>query len=69
MAPRIANFAEWARHVLNAIAAELDRSPDAELAARHAELSALRAPGPARTRATWASRSRSSSGRGTVSWP
>ncbi len=39
MAPRIVNFPEWARHVLNAIAAELDRSPDAELAALHAELS------------------------------
>jgi transcriptional regulator with XRE-family HTH domain len=39
MAPRIVNFPEWARHVLNAIVAELDRSPDAELAALHAELS------------------------------
>ena len=39
MAPRIANFAEWARHVLNAIAAELDRNPSERLAALHAELS------------------------------
>jgi transcriptional regulator with XRE-family HTH domain len=39
MAPRIANFAEWARHVLNGIAAELDRNPSARLAALHAELS------------------------------
>jgi transcriptional regulator with XRE-family HTH domain len=39
MAPRIANFAEWARHVLNGMAAELDRNPDERLAALHAELS------------------------------
>jgi transcriptional regulator with XRE-family HTH domain len=39
MAPRIANFAEWAWHVLNAMAAELDRNPDQRLAALHAELS------------------------------
>jgi transcriptional regulator with XRE-family HTH domain len=38
MAPRIANFAEWAWHVLNAIAAELTRNPDKRLAALHAEL-------------------------------
>jgi transcriptional regulator with XRE-family HTH domain len=39
MAPRIANYAEWARHVLNAISAELARNPDAELAALYDELS------------------------------
>ena len=39
MAPRIANFAEWAWHVLNAMSAELDRNPDQRLAALHAELS------------------------------
>ena len=38
MAPRIANFAEWAWHVLNNIAAELARNPDQRLAALHAEL-------------------------------
>ena len=38
MAPRIANFAEWARHVLDGIAAELARNPDDRLAALHAEL-------------------------------
>ena len=38
MAPRIINFAEWARHVLNAMAAELARNPDERLAALHAEL-------------------------------
>ena len=39
MAPRIVNFAEWARHVLNAMSAELARNPDERLAALHAELS------------------------------
>ncbi|MGH3250073.1 MAG: helix-turn-helix domain-containing protein [Trebonia sp.] len=39
MAPRIGNFAEWARHVLNGMAAELARNPDERLAALHAELS------------------------------
>jgi transcriptional regulator with XRE-family HTH domain len=39
MAPRIANFAEWAWHVLNGMAAELARNPDEQLAALHAELS------------------------------
>jgi transcriptional regulator with XRE-family HTH domain len=39
MAPRIANFTEWAWHVLNALSAELDRNPDKRLAALHAELS------------------------------
>ena len=36
---RIANFADWAWHVLNALSAELDRNPDERLAALHAELS------------------------------
>ncbi len=38
MAPRIANFAQWARHVLNGISAELARNPDAKLAGLLAEL-------------------------------
>jgi transcriptional regulator with XRE-family HTH domain len=38
MAPRVANFAEWARHVLNALAAELARNPDERLAGLYAEL-------------------------------
>jgi len=47
MAPRIGNFPEWAWHVLNAMAAELDRNPDERLAALHAEL--RRYVPPART--------------------
>jgi transcriptional regulator with XRE-family HTH domain len=39
MAPRIANFPEWARHVLEAIHADLRRNHDDQLAALHAELS------------------------------
>jgi transcriptional regulator with XRE-family HTH domain len=39
MAPRIANFADWGWHVLNAMAAELARNPGDRLAALHAELS------------------------------
>lgn len=38
MAPRIGNFPEWARHVVNNIAAALARNPDDRLAALHAEL-------------------------------
>lgn len=38
MAPRIVNFAEWARHVLNAISAELARNPDDRLASLLDEL-------------------------------
>jgi len=38
MAPRIVNFAEWARHILNAISAELASNPDARLAALLDEL-------------------------------
>jgi transcriptional regulator with XRE-family HTH domain len=44
MAPRIVNFAEWARHVLQGIRAELDRSPDERLAALYEELSAYVPP-------------------------
>ena len=39
MAPRVANFADWGWHVLNAMAAELARNPDERLGALHAELS------------------------------
>lgn len=39
MAPRIANFAEWARHVLEGLRAELQRNPDERLAALFSELS------------------------------
>jgi hypothetical protein len=39
MAPRIGNFPEWARHVVNNIGAALSRNPDDRLAALHAELS------------------------------
>ncbi len=44
MAPRIGNFAEWARHVLQGIGAELDRSQDPGLAALHEELCAYVPP-------------------------
>jgi transcriptional regulator with XRE-family HTH domain len=39
MAPRIANFAQWARHVLHSLEAAQARSPDDRLAALLAELS------------------------------
>jgi hypothetical protein len=39
MAPRIANFAEWARHILEGIRADLRRNPDDQLAALYEELS------------------------------
>jgi transcriptional regulator with XRE-family HTH domain len=39
MAPRISNFAEWGRHILNGLAAELDRAQDPRLAALAQELS------------------------------
>jgi transcriptional regulator with XRE-family HTH domain len=39
MAPRIANFSDWAWHVLNAMSAELERNPDKRLATLQAELS------------------------------
>jgi len=48
MAPRIANFAEWGWHVLNAMTAELNRNPDKRLAALHAELSQYVPRGPRR---------------------
>jgi transcriptional regulator with XRE-family HTH domain len=38
MAPRIANFAEWARHVIEGLHAELIRHPDDQLARLYAEL-------------------------------
>ena len=38
MAPRIANFPEWARHVIEGLRAELDRNPDDRLAALFEEL-------------------------------
>ncbi len=38
MAPRIVNFGEWARHVLEGVRAEFDRSPDEDLAALYNEL-------------------------------
>jgi transcriptional regulator with XRE-family HTH domain len=38
MAPRIANFAQWARHVIEALHAELMRNPDHRLAELYAEL-------------------------------
>ena len=38
LAPRIANFAEWARHVIEALHAELLRNPDDQLAELYAEL-------------------------------
>jgi transcriptional regulator with XRE-family HTH domain len=44
MAPRIGNFPEWARHVVNNIAASLARNPDDRLAALHAELSSYVPP-------------------------
>jgi transcriptional regulator with XRE-family HTH domain len=49
MAPRIANFAQWARHVLDGLAHELMRHPEDGLSALHAELSAYvpdQPPGP-----------------------
>jgi MmyB-like transcription regulator ligand binding domain len=44
MAPRIGNFPEWARHVVNNIAAALARNPDDRLSALHAELSSYVPP-------------------------
>jgi transcriptional regulator with XRE-family HTH domain len=38
MAPRILNFADWARHILNGVAAEFARRPDDKLGALLAEL-------------------------------
>ncbi len=39
MAPRVGNFTDWARHVVDNIGADLARNPDDRLAALHAELS------------------------------
>ena len=44
MAPRIANFAEWAPHILNNLETALARSPDDRLAALLAELNAYVPP-------------------------
>jgi transcriptional regulator with XRE-family HTH domain len=49
MAPRIANFAEWARHILNNLETALARSPDDRLAALLAELNGY-VPPPRDTR-------------------
>lgn len=38
LAPRIRNFPQWARHVIEALRDEQRRNPDARLAALHAEL-------------------------------
>ncbi|WP_307795301.1 MmyB family transcriptional regulator [Actinacidiphila acididurans] len=47
LAPRIRNFSQWARHVIEALREELRRSPDDRLAALHAELSGyVPDPGP-----------------------
>jgi transcriptional regulator with XRE-family HTH domain len=49
MAPRIANYAQWARHVLDGLAHELMRHPDDQLSELHAELSQYvpdQPPGP-----------------------
>lgn len=39
LAPRIRNFPQWARHVIEALREELRRDPDDRLAALHGELS------------------------------
>jgi transcriptional regulator with XRE-family HTH domain len=44
LAPRVANFADWARHVLDGLRNSLDRDPDERLAALHAELSGYVGP-------------------------
>jgi transcriptional regulator with XRE-family HTH domain len=38
MAPRIVNFTEWARHILDGLHAEILRNPDERLTSLHAEL-------------------------------
>lgn len=38
LAPRIRNFPQWARHVIESLREEQRRSPDARIAALHAEL-------------------------------
>lgn len=44
LAPRVANFADWARHVLDGLRNVLDRDPDERLAALHAELTGYVGP-------------------------
>lgn len=47
LAPRIRNFPQWARHVIEALREEMRRNPDERLAALHAELSGhVPEPGP-----------------------
>ena len=48
LAPRIANLAQWRAHLLERLQQQFTASADAELAALHAELSALPAPSPTR---------------------
>ncbi|WP_327291832.1 helix-turn-helix transcriptional regulator [Streptomyces sp. NBC_01198] len=48
MAPRIRNFPQWARHVIEALREEQRRNPDDRLAALHDELAGY-VPAPART--------------------
>jgi hypothetical protein len=38
VAPRIANFGQWAQHILERLHAEVSRNPDDRLAGLHAEL-------------------------------
>jgi transcriptional regulator with XRE-family HTH domain len=47
LAPRVANFPQWARHVVEAVHAALRRDPDDELRALHAELVRYLPDGPA----------------------
>ncbi|GAA2156543.1 helix-turn-helix domain-containing protein [Actinomadura napierensis] len=44
LAPRVANFADWARHVLDALRDTVQRNPDDRLAALHAELTGYVGP-------------------------
>ena len=55
MAPRIANFPDWARHVLEGIRADLRRNPDSG-SRPWPTSSAGTSPPPASGPATWASR-------------
>src|SRR4051794_18754819 len=48
IAPRIVNFGEWARHVVEGVGAAASRDPDERLAELHAEL-ATYAPAPTLT--------------------
>ncbi len=47
LAPRVANFPQWARHVVESLHAALRRNPDDELRALHAELVQYLPAGPA----------------------